>query len=68
MLEVIVGVTATGLLGFGGWAVSAIYMRPTRAEINRIEDKILEEMKAMEDRLMEAMRIHAAAKFRSGRG
>ena len=54
-MEAILGFTGASLIGFGAWVVNAIYSRPTKEEVNRIEDRIIGEMKEMEKRLVETI-------------
>ena len=54
-MEAILGFAGASLVGFGAWIVNAIYARPTRQEVERIEDRIIEEMREMEKRLVETI-------------
>lgn len=58
MFEALVGISATSLVGFSAWVVNAIYARPTKEEVYRIEDRIVENMKQMEERLTGEIRAN----------
>lgn len=64
MLEVAVGVSIPAFLAFGAWVVTAVYSRPTKEEVNRMEDRVIKEMKDMEARLvLEMGRNYANRRF-----
>lgn len=58
MFEVLVGLGVTYSVGFSAWVVNAIFDRPTKHEVYRIEDRIISEMKNMEERLVGEIRAN----------